>query len=193
MSNTVGVIFAAVTFGGTGEGKLMANDLLEVSARCESAATCAFDGRAIKLAVTITNTSERSVEVPLQFVTRIGPYLEILDRTTDRSRKLRAGFAGPNLIDKWSLLLPGQSFSLSAVIAPSEIRPFFEARYHDVEVKVTVPVRVRVGNAEIIDFRTPYFLKIFRAEGSRLDSPSTEKNYKQLSEQEFKDLMDKLQ
>lgn len=165
-------------------------DPLIATVQCESSAKCEYRGRPIRLTVTLTNRSGNTVQIPLDYLRRRGPYLQIFDRTTGRSRTLRVGFGRPALREIGTSITPGESFSLAAMIAPTDIAPFFETRFDNVEVEITVPVTVRVNQETTVDFRTPYFLKIHRGDYQKVP-PLAEKVKKELSEKELDNLMDK--
>lgn len=134
------LVLAAVACGPT--RKPSTNDeVMGVSVSCRDSAECAFDGYEMTIDVKITNRGRHEIALPMEYLKKRGPTIELTDVTTHRESCTRPNLVDPELLSQMTRLSPGQSTSMEWVITEFELRQF---NHENVNVLAHVTVRTKV-------------------------------------------------
>jgi hypothetical protein len=128
----------------------MTNKLLEIKATCKGNDKCLFDGQDIFLDINITNKQNTEIGFPLDFRQKTGPYIKLIDTRTKAESDLRTNLASEKLLEKFTLIKPGESIALRWVIHNDELQQF-NGPYVDLSAVIKVAADIQV-NEKIVHF-----------------------------------------
>ena len=126
----------------------MTTPLLMLTATCKDNPQCVFQGEDIFLDIYITNPHKQVIEFPLAFIQRTGPSIRLVDNRTHADAYTRTNLADFDLNNQFISIQPGESKTLSWVIAPPELQQFGEGAL-DINAEITVEAEVRVQGRRI--------------------------------------------
>lgn len=121
----------------------MSIDLLSVELHCPDNPGCTFIGADIAIDVVITNQSQQVIGVPISYIRKTGPIVQLVDTASGRETYLKKNLAAVTLKNEFTPLRPGQSETAAWVITSSEIEQF--GRPVDLSATATVSAVVQVG------------------------------------------------
>jgi len=166
--------------GGTGDaydeksqdqvtGTLATGQPLMISAHCKlnissDSKLCRFMGEDLFFDITITNTQNSEVGFPLDYLKKTGPIILLRDGKTKGEFYLRTNLADPDLLEKFTVIRPGESVVLESVIKSSEVQQldgYLPAK--DLTAEVTVKAKIQM-KGELVDFSGVDTLKVMRGE-----------------------------
>lgn len=131
---------------------------LLITARCKDDDACRFTGRDMFLTIQITNAGKAGIGFPLAFVKKTGPIIRLIDSSTHKEMYLRKNPPDSDLLDKFTIISPGDSLSLEWVITSHELTKFHK-EIVDVTVEITILTSIDVSGKES-DFRGTTRLRI---------------------------------
>lgn len=105
--------------------KVMDNKYFSIKVSCEGHDKCIYNNeREIPVVVTIENISSKSFFIPMEFIKKSGPAVELFDSITKKSIPLRPNLASWDLKKKMAHIPANESVSFEWDILDAEISPF---------------------------------------------------------------------
>ena len=97
------------------------NSPVQISALCRDNTQCIFDGDDIVVDITVANISDRPVGVPVEFIKKKGPVSVLQDQETGKEFMLRTGLPKSELMEQFTQIPAGGSFTTQKTITAHEI------------------------------------------------------------------------
>lgn len=105
--------------------KMIENDYFTISTNCERHEECIYNNeREIPVIVTIQNISSKGFYIPLKFIEKTGPGVELIDHHTKKSMPLRPNIASWDLKREMTYIPVNGSVSFKWAILDAEISSF---------------------------------------------------------------------
>jgi hypothetical protein len=118
-------------------------DLISINVTCKDNPQCYFKDEDLFIVISITNTHDKPIGVPLEFVKDRGPVVRLVDTTTGADTFLPTHPADSDLLDEFLFVEPGKSISMEWVFDPEEMRQFGH-KYVDLSAEVTIMADILV-------------------------------------------------
>ena len=123
--------------------KMIENNYFIISTNCERQEECVYNNeREIPVVVTIKNISSKGFYIPLKFIEKTGPGVELIDRRTKKSMPLRPNIADWDLKKEMTYIPVNGSVSFKWAILDAEISSFIVAGSVDVVAVFSVLTNV---------------------------------------------------
>ncbi|WP_086873464.1 hypothetical protein [Kosakonia pseudosacchari] len=104
---------------------MIENDYFTITANCERREECIYNNeREIPVVVTIKNISSKGFYIPLKFIEKTGPGVELVDHRTKKSMPLRPNIANWDLKKEMTYIPVNGSVSFKWAILDAEISSF---------------------------------------------------------------------
>ena len=104
---------------------MIENDYFTISAKCEGVQECIYNNeREIPIVVTIKNISSGGVYIPLNFIKKSGPGVELTDLHTKKSMPLRSNLVSWDLKKEMTYIPENGRVSFKWSILDAEISSF---------------------------------------------------------------------
>lgn len=122
----------------------MQTPILTVTAKCRDSNECIFDNVGIFVDLTLTNSSNDVIGVPLEFLDKLGPFCVLIDNETHEEFPITPGVPDRSLMDKFTPVPPGATIKVEQLISAGAIKWF---REHMVDLtarfRITLPVKLK--------------------------------------------------
>ena len=128
----------------------MSNQPLTIKAECTGNEQCLFEGKDIFIDIKIINNTKSEIGFPLEFVKSKGPITRLIDNKTKAETYVPTHPANGSLIEKYTIIKPGESAVLEWVLTSGELQEFGGNVDVSAEFTIIAPVQV---NKEKTDFR----------------------------------------
>lgn len=132
---------------------------ITISVACDRNITCEFYGEDIRLKIQIKNTSGATLGIPLEYIKKRGPHVQLTDIKTGNNRWLRVSLAPRVLREKYVFVGPDETVEISTLLSAREIRVFRE-HFVDLDVEVAIISKVKPENGDPIDISESHTFKI---------------------------------
>jgi hypothetical protein len=129
---------------------------VKLAVQCVENPQCTYDGWHMRLELTVTNIQTEAISLPVDFITRRGPFIKLTDTKTKREIFVSTGIPDYTLRNSMTVLGPGESFKFQWSISKYQIEEL-ESVPVDANAEVTlvdqqrasdsVPARNYVGKA----------------------------------------------
>lgn len=123
----------------------MKKQLLDIKVKCQGDNQCLFEGEDLLLDIIITNNQNEVIGFPLEYMRERGPAIKLIDSRTKAEQSLMTKLADWELKEKFTLIKPGESLSISWIIFSSEIQ-YFGINNLDLSAVITIMVDIKVRN-----------------------------------------------
>ncbi len=102
------------------------NEFITISLTCKNNEKCVYDGKSSDFPVVVhfTNRYSNEVEIPLAFISKRGPGIELMDKKTKQTITLRPNIADTALLDKMTAIPPRGEVSFDWVLFRNELLQF---------------------------------------------------------------------
>ncbi|GGY55914.1 hypothetical protein [Pseudoduganella albidiflava] len=145
-------------------GAHLGSTYLSVTATCRDNPSCVFSGENLTVDIVIKNESTVDIGYPLQFVTRRGPSLKLIDNKSGEERPLRTNLAPHRLLEEFTIIKPGDSIALDAIISQHTILALSTGQV-DLTAEVVPAADIQVnGNLPLVPFHSAAKLRIKAAD-----------------------------
>jgi hypothetical protein len=124
---------------------------LTISVECEGNTRCEFNGEDIHLRIRVTNTSSANIGVPLEYLKKKGPHVQLTDVRSGKNRWLRVGLAPRALQEKFVTIAPNEVIEISTTLTANEIRTF-RNDFVDLDVEVAIVAKLKPENRDQLEF-----------------------------------------
>lgn len=103
------------------------------NARCIDNPTCRFTGEEIVVELELRNDGRESVQLPIRYLHRMGPRVQVMDNHSGKSTWLRTPHPDRSLVNELEALAPGQSIRMTRSVMPELLQSF---ALHPIDVSV---------------------------------------------------------
>ncbi len=121
----------------------MQTPILTVTATCKDNRECIFDNVGIFVDLTLTNSSDDVIGVPVEFLDQLGPFCVLIDNETHDDFPITPGLPDRSLMDKFTPIPPGGSIKIEQLLPAGAIKWF---REHMIDLtarfKINIPVKM---------------------------------------------------
>ncbi len=124
---------------------------LTISVECEGNPQCQFNGDDIEVRIRIRNSSSYNVGVPVEYLIKRGPHVQLTDVRSGANRSLRITRPPRLLRDRFTVLAPNEVFEITTTLYTEEIRSF-RHDFVDLEVEVSVGSVLKPTNGDPVKF-----------------------------------------
>ncbi len=123
--------------------KMIENNYFIISAACESHRECIYNNeREISIVITIKNISSKGFYLPLTFIEKTGPGVELIDLHTKKNMPLRPNLVSWDLKKEMTYISANGSVSFKWVILDVEISSFIVDGSLDISADFSVLTNV---------------------------------------------------
>ncbi|WBS04784.1 hypothetical protein OU994_11135 [Pseudoduganella sp. SL102] len=125
---------------------------------------CVFSGENLTIDIIIKNTSTEDIGYPLEFVTQRGPSIKLIDNKSGKERPLRTNLAPRRLLEEFTIIKPGDSIALDAIISQHTILALSPEQV-DLTAEVVPAADIQVnGDRPLVPFHSAAKLRIMAAD-----------------------------
>ena len=141
---------------------------LSIQAECTGNPQCIFSGESLPITIKIRNESNDEVGLAVEFINRVGPFIKLRDRITQKERQLRVSRASLDLLNVFQSIPPRGTIEIETSIGHGHIRSF-RTDLVDLDAEIAISTNIRHSNS-VEKFRGVSTLRIIGADTARLNA-----------------------
>lgn len=123
------------------EVKILETKPIRIDILCEKPQMCEYNGKDIYLTIRLINTSANTIELPISFLRKSGPIIELVDNKTGRTSSLRRNLVDRGLLNELKTIQPGQHENIDWVISIDEIEQF---QQHEIDITLRASISTSI-------------------------------------------------
>lgn len=123
------------------EAKTSEKQPIRIEILCEKSQICEHSGNDIHLTIRLINTSTNAIELPISFLRKSGPIIELVDNKTGRTSSLRKILADRSLLNELKIIQPGQHENIDWIISTDEIEQF---QQHEIDITLRASISTSI-------------------------------------------------
>lgn len=110
---------------------------LNLQVNCRTGDPCIFQGKDIFLDIQISNSGKKEIKIPLAFLQKTGPRIELKKSPSQKGVFVPTNLAPERLKDQYTSIPPGGHSMLTWVLTPADLDPLL-ADKNEVYAKLTL-------------------------------------------------------
>jgi hypothetical protein len=142
--NTIFIFTALLNACSNTPQRAINDQAISITMTCTDNPTCEFTGSKIPISIAIKNNLSTEIEVPIAFMQKTGPSIQLVDTLSEKVAGLRTNLADFKLLENLTKIQPGQSASINWLISSFELQQF---RHEFVDLTAQARFRVKIKNA----------------------------------------------